>query len=120
VGWVNLVNEAFGNAFELLLFKRYEMTFNNASMGKKAILIFATLGFMTGCAPMVSGAMNATMSEQGAAAKTAAYFGADQKDIVVSKFEKGALTSTWSTRYKGVFYNCMVYYGEVSCKQPGG
>lgn len=111
--------KAFGNAFELPVCKGLRMKFN-VSKAKKLALLCVAAGVMSGCAPMVSGAMNATMSEEAAVAKTATYFGAEPKEIVITQFEKGPLSTSWSARYKGTFYNCSIYYGSVSCTKPGG
>lgn len=91
---------------------------SSLKMIKGAVLVVAGAVAMTGCAPMMSGAMNVNMSEDLAATKTASYFGASKGDIVVSQFDKSALTSAWKATYQGKLYNCSIYYGEVTCKQP--
>lgn len=73
----------------------------------------------TGCAPVLSGAMNMNMNESMASQKTAKYFGVAEKDVVVSQFEKGALNTTYQAKVGGKLYNCNIYYGDVQCKQPG-
>lgn len=85
---------------------------------KTAIIIGAT-AFITGCAPIISGAMNTMVDENAVFEKTAKYFGANRKDITISSIEKSALTTSYKTKYSGKLYNCTVYYGEVTCKQPG-
>jgi hypothetical protein len=72
-----------------------------------------------GCAPMVSGAMNASITEADVMSKTAKYFGAKQKDIKVTDIDKGALATNYKTTYKGKLYNCSIYYGQVKCQRPG-
>ena len=74
---------------------------------------------MTACAPMISGAMNATVTEQDVIDKTIKYFGATRQELTISDIEKKALSTDYKVRYKGKNYNCWIYYGDVSCKQPG-
>ena len=81
--------------------------------------IFAAGSQMIGCAPIISGAMNATVTDQVVLEKTAKYFGVAPKDITVSGAEKGALATSYNTKFRGKLYNCSIYYGEVNCKQPG-
>lgn len=73
----------------------------------------------TGCAPIISGAMNIAATDEVVIEKTAKYFGAAKKEIVVTGIEKGALATAYNTKFRGKFYNCSLYYGEVTCKQPG-
>lgn len=79
----------------------------------------ATLLLVGGCAPMISGAMNLSVTDAVVEEKTAKYFGASPKDITISGIEKRALATVYQARYLGKLYNCQVYYGEVICKQPG-
>lgn len=92
-------------------------------MNKKIIVQIAfVLGwstFISGCAPMISGAMNTIVDENAVYEKTAKYFGVTRKDIKISSIEKGALATSYQTRYAGNLYNCSIYYGEVNCKKPG-
>ena len=81
------------------------------------IAICATL--ISGCAPLLSGAMNASLDENAVVEKTAKYFGASRNELVISGIEKKALTTTYQTKYDGVLYNCSIYYGDVTCTQPG-
>lgn len=74
---------------------------------------------MTGCAPMLAGVMNASNDEAAVHEKTAKYFGVSTKEITMSSFEKGALSTGYQIRYSGKVYNCYILYGAVSCKQPG-
>jgi hypothetical protein len=53
-------------------------------------------------------------------AKTAKYFGASPKDVTVSAIDKGALATSYQAKHAGQLYNCNIYYGEVTCKKPGG
>lgn len=73
----------------------------------------------SGCAPIISGAMNLNVTDDEVIEKTAKYFGASRKEISISQIEKGTLATTYQTRHGGKLYNCRVYYGEVDCKQPG-
>lgn len=85
----------------------------------RTAIIVGVAAFMSGCAPIISGAMNTMIDENAVFEKTAKYFGANRKDISISSIEKGALATSYQTRYSGKLYNCTVYYGEVTCKQPG-
>jgi hypothetical protein len=69
---------------------------------------------------MISGAMNLTTSQDDVRQKTAKYFGVQVTELEISNIEKQALSTDYQVRHKGKFYNCTIYYGEVSCKQPGG
>jgi len=74
---------------------------------------------LTACAPMISGAMNAGVTEQDVVDKTIKYFGATRQEVMITDIEKKALSTDYKVRYKGKNYNCWVYYGDVTCKQPG-
>jgi hypothetical protein len=74
---------------------------------------------VAGCAPMISGAMNAGVTEQDVIDKTVKYFGATRQEITITDIEKKALSTDYKVRYNGKNYNCWVYYGDVTCKQPG-
>ena len=74
---------------------------------------------ITGCAPMISGAMNMAVTPNTVQEKTVKYFGAAPSDIQISNIEKNTLATTYQVKYAGKFYNCSIYYGEVTCKQPG-
>ena len=91
----------------------------NNNLPKVLTLTLLALTFLSGCAPMISAAMNSGVTEDTVIEKTAKYFGTNRKNIVVSNVEKGALATSYQTRYSGKLYNCQVYYGEVTCKQPG-
>ena len=86
-----------------------------------ALVFLATMAltFITGCAPMISGAMNMSTDNTAVYDKTIKYFGAARKDIVISEIEKGMLSTDYKVKYAGKLYNCSIYYGEVDCKQPG-
>lgn len=89
---------------------------------KKLTSIFAAalaMASLTACAPMISGAMNATTTDQDVIEKTAKYFNAPSQELTITEIEKKALSTDYKVRYKGKNYNCWVYYGDVSCKQPG-
>lgn len=84
------------------------------------LAIISTLLLSTsGCAPIISGAMNMNVTDEAVNEKTAKYFGVERKGIVVSQIEKGMLETTYKTMHGGKLYNCQIYYGEVDCKQPG-
>lgn len=84
------------------------------------LLAVCSLGFIaSGCAPMIAGGMNASLTDSAVADKTAAYFGTSPNKVAVTAISKGALTTAYQTTYLGKLYNCTIYYGEVTCKQPG-
>lgn len=92
-------------------------------MIKKAIVripILMGVMFLSGCAPVISGVMNAAVDENAVYEKTAKYFGVSRDSIIVSSIEKGALATAYRVKYAGRLYNCSIYYGTVDCKQPGG
>jgi hypothetical protein len=82
-------------------------------------IILAGILALNGCAPIISGAMNASTTEADVVNKTVAYFGAKPDEIQISNIEKHALDTTYKAVYRGVLYNCSIYYGAVNCKQPG-
>lgn len=82
------------------------------------IAVCATL--ISGCGPVFSGLMNASLDENAVFENTAKYFGVTRNELVISGIEKKALTTTYQTKYAGVLYNCSIYYGAVTCTQPGG
>lgn len=73
---------------------------------------------MTGCAPLLAGTMNRSVTDDVVLEKTAKYFGANRKDISVAEIDKGVLSTTYQTKYKGNLYNCRIYYGDVECMNP--
>jgi hypothetical protein len=80
--------------------------------------VTATLS-LSGCAAVLSGAMNSTTADKTLATKTAAYFGADQAQIKITDINKQLLATSYKATYKGTMYNCSIYYGTVSCGKPG-
>lgn len=72
-----------------------------------------------GCAPMISGAMNMTVTPETISEKTAKYFGVAAGTLSISNIEKSALATSYQVRTAGKLYNCTIYYGDVQCKQPG-
>lgn len=82
-------------------------------------LIFAASAFMTGCAPIVSGVMNATIDENSAAEKIASYFDTPRSNVMITSTDKGVLATSYQVKFSGKSYNCAIYYGQVECKQPG-
>ena len=90
-------------------------------MNKKIIFIFLTFSaLVSGCAPLISGAMNATLDENTIYEKTANYFNVDRKIIEIYSIKNDVLSTTYRTRYAGRIFNCSIYYGTVDCSQPGG
>lgn len=83
-------------------------------------LVFASTGFLSGCAPMIAASMAASTTDNDVFEKTATYFGTSRDNLVISAIDHGALGTTYQTRYDGKFYNCKIYYGAVSCEKPGG
>lgn len=82
-------------------------------------LLAAASGLLVGCAPLVSGVMNATTTEADVLSKTAAYFQTEPAHVTISNVDKQALATLYRAKYKGVSYGCKIYYGEVSCRKPG-
>ncbi|WP_157896881.1 peptidoglycan-binding domain-containing protein [Acidovorax carolinensis] len=83
------------------------------------LLIAATLAgaaFASGCAPLVSGAMNAAVDENAIQEKTAKYFAVEPGAFSIFSVEKGALTTAYKVNLEGRIYNCSIYYGDVDCK----
>ena len=72
-----------------------------------------------GCAPVVSGAMNAGVDEASLPARTAEYFGTSPGRVRVSEVNRGLLATSYKARVNGALYNCRVYYGSVDCMRPG-
>ena len=72
---------------------------------------------LSGCAPMISGVMNATVDENAVSEKTAKYFGVNRENITISSIEKSALTTSYKAKYARKIYNCSIYYGQVTCAQ---
>lgn len=85
---------------------------------KKTVLHGALLAsaFLSGCAPIISGAMNAGIDEGAIQEKTAKHFGLPKDQIVISSVQKSALSTTFQATAAGMLHNCSVYYGEVECK----
>ena len=92
-------------------------------MIKKIIVQIATIlaggAFISGCAPMVSGAMNLSLDENSMLEKTASYFAVTRENIKLSSIDKGALSTSYQAQYLGKIYSCSIYYGAVNCNQPG-
>ncbi|MES2877488.1 MAG: peptidoglycan-binding domain-containing protein [Pseudomonadota bacterium] len=91
----------------------------NRKMIAKMAIILAGAAFSSGCAPLISGAMNVAVDENSIHEKTASYFGVPRESIKISSIEKGALSTSFRTTYLGKMYNCSIYYGDVNCSQPG-
>lgn len=80
---------------------------------------FVAAVLLPGCAPIISGSMNLAVTEDVVIEKTAKFFGSTRNEVVITGIEKGALATSYNTKHRGKFYNCNLYYGEVTCKQPG-
>ena len=80
--------------------------------------ITATLP-LSGCAAVLSGAMNSATTDEAVATKTAAYFGADRIQIKITDINKQLFATSYKATYKGTMYNCSINYGTVSCGKPG-
>lgn len=81
--------------------------------------ITATLS-LSGCAAVLSGAMNSATTDEAVATKTAAYFGTDRAQIKITDINKQLFATNYKATYKGTMYNCSIYYGTVTCGKPGG
>jgi hypothetical protein len=81
--------------------------------------LVAVSALFVGCAPIVSGVMNATTTDADVLSKTALYFDAKPQSVTISGIDKQALATLYRATYKGVTYNCKLYYGEVNCRRPG-
>jgi hypothetical protein len=91
----------------------------NKKLALQAVIIIVGTAFMTGCAPMISGAMNLAVDENSVLEKTASYFDVARENIKISSIEKGGLSTSYKANYAGKAYNCSIYYGEVKCNQSG-
>lgn len=74
---------------------------------------------LSGCAAVLSGAMNSATTDEAVATKTAAYFGADRAQIKITDIDKQLFATSYKATYKGTTYNCSISYGTVSCGKPG-
>ena len=83
------------------------------------ITVVLAISVISGCAPMISGAMNSSVTNETVITKTSDYFGVSRNEIIITKIEKSALSTSYKTKYNGKNYNCTLYYGAVSCKEPG-
>ena len=81
-------------------------------------VITATLS-LSGCAAVLSGAMNSATTDEAVATKTAAYFGTDRMQVKITDINKQLFATSYKATYKGTMYNCSIYYGTVSCGRPG-
>lgn len=89
---------------------------------KKAVhaaMVLSASILISGCAPIISGVMNASTSQDDVALKTAKYFGTSRENITISGIDKGALTTSYQAKVTDKNYACSIYYGEVGCKQSG-
>lgn len=91
-------------------------------MNKKSafftVLIIGS-ALLAGCAPIISGAMNATLTEKDILDKTASHFGIPATKLSISDIKNDVLATSYKTRYAGKTYNCSIYYGAVKCDLLG-
>lgn len=85
----------------------------------KATIVVVLLSTQTACAAMVSGAMNASVTEDEVRTKTAQYFSVAPDKVLVTNIAKGLLATEYKAMVADEIYNCQMYYGAVSCKKPG-
>ncbi len=83
----------------------------------KGVLLAVAVSGMSACAPIISGAMNATVTEDSLKAKTADYLGVPAQSLTISSVDKGALSTAYKAQYGNLRYGCTIYYGQVDCKQ---
>lgn len=83
----------------------------------KSIILVVAASSMSACAPMISGAMNASVSEDSLKAKTADYLGVPAEGVAITSMDKGALSTTYVAQYGDNRYGCSIYYGQIDCKQ---
>jgi murein L,D-transpeptidase YcbB/YkuD len=90
----------------------------------KAKLLTSALALMfsamtTGCAPMISGVMNAALDENAIYEKTAAYFNVPRSRLTITDIKNDVLASSYKATVVGKAYKCSIYYGEVKCSNLG-
>ncbi|AMR77994.1 peptidoglycan-binding domain-containing protein [Cupriavidus nantongensis] len=83
----------------------------------KSVLLVAVASNMSACAPLISGAMNASVNEDSLKAKTAAYLGVPAENLAIQSIDKSALSTSYKAQYGNMRYGCTIYYGQVDCKQ---
>lgn len=83
----------------------------------KSVLLVVAASTMSACAPMISGAMNAAVTEDSLKAKTADYLGVPAEGVTITSMDKGALSTTYKAQYGDNRYGCTIYYGQLDCKQ---
>lgn len=81
------------------------------------VLMFSAMA--TGCAPMISGVMNATLDENAIYEKTAEYFNVPRSRLKISDIKNDVLASSYKTTIAGKAYKCSIYYGAVKCSNYG-
>ncbi len=77
------------------------------------------LFLISGCSPLISASMNASVTDETVVTKTADYFGVTEEEIEVTRINKNALNTKYRTKYKNNLYNCYIQLGSVVCKIPG-
>lgn len=83
----------------------------------KSVILVAVAASMSACAPLISGAMNATVTEDSLKAKTAEYLGVPAETLAIQSIDKSALSTSYKAQYGNMRYGCTIYYGQVDCKQ---
>lgn len=78
------------------------------------VLMFSAM--TTGCAPMISGVMNASLDNEAILVKTAEYFGAPRSKVTISNIKNDVLASSYNASLGGKVYKCSIYYGAVKCE----
>lgn len=82
-------------------------------------VVLALLATQSACAAMISGAMNASVTDDEVMAKTAQYFSVNPDKLQVTNIAKGLLATEYKATVNGEVYNCQIYYGAVGCEKPG-
>lgn len=73
--------------------------------------------FLTGCAPMISGAMNIATTEETILKKTADYFATTPDKVKISHINKGPLATEYRAQVGKNLNICKIYYGAVECRK---
>lgn len=80
-----------------------------------AVLAMASAIFMTGCAPLISGAMNATTTDESIKEKTAKYFATTTDKVKISHINKSLLDTSYRAQVGKNIHVCNIYFGDVNC-----
>lgn len=82
-------------------------------------IVFLAASMTTGCAPIISGTMNASLDESGIFEKTASHFGVPREKLVIYNVKNDILATSYKAHYASKAYNCSIYYGQVTCEVLG-